>query len=175
MTGLYYGLILRNYPVKRNSRIPWMPSGLPENSGDLPGPPLGPSRTPMDHASSHISTNFQRQKLSIAASESFRCNTSFRQWFPWTVLSCMLREQSPFQCPSTGMAQWIYPSDLALVPRLYIYIYISTSKGRFAVDQGFEYKEFVTWRCLGEFFGPPGSLCGPLGVLNFCVNACSNF
>ena len=37
-----------------------------------------------------------------------------------------------------------------------------TSNGRFAVDREFEGIEFVSWGGLGEVFGPPVALCGPL-------------
>jgi hypothetical protein len=47
------------------------------------------------HKDGHISTNFQRQKLSIAASESACCNAS-PQGLLWTVLCCIRREQNHF-------------------------------------------------------------------------------
>ena len=47
------------------------------------------------HKNGHISTNVQRQKLSIAASESACCNAS-PQGLLWTVLCCIRREQSHF-------------------------------------------------------------------------------
>ena len=93
---LYYGII----QVKRTPWIPGEsrnPKGLPGTARarpwDPPGTALGPPSTPLgpqgtplgslgtpadptDHKNIHTSTNLQRQKLSIAASESFRCNAS---------------------------------------------------------------------------------------------------
>ena len=62
---------------------PWDPPGT------RPGPPVDPGDS-TDHKNGHTSTSLQRQKLSIAAYESFRCNAS-PQGLPWTVLSWILR------------------------------------------------------------------------------------
>ena len=52
---------------------PGTPMGPPGTSlrppGDAPGTPRGPPGTPMDHENNHISTNIQRQKVSIAVFE----------------------------------------------------------------------------------------------------------
>ena len=90
-------------------RMPGIPRDFPEPpeaSRDPMGTPLRPpgdapetSRrhpwNPMEHKNNHISTNFHRQKPSIAASESFCCNAS-PQRLPWTALCCIRREQGPF-------------------------------------------------------------------------------
>ena len=94
ITGSYYGIILRNDLMESYSgiifvkRIPRMPATAPEPLG-IPGNPLGrplgpPGDAPgtprdasgtlggaplMDYTNSHISTNFQRQKLSITVFE----------------------------------------------------------------------------------------------------------
>ena len=95
----------------------------------------------------HISTNVQRQKLSIAASESFRCNAS-PQRLPWAVLSCIRRERSPFSSatgPLRGDPRFQegvdahggkesahkaqrpgYPHTLYIYIYAYIYIYMYT-------------------------------------------------
>ena len=39
-----------------------------------------------------------------------------------------------------------------------------TSNGRFAVDREFECIDLVAWRGLGELFGPPWEVFGPLGT-----------
>ena len=70
--------------------IQGIPGKSPESPGtswDSLGTPLGPSvdasgtlqgllGTSTDYKNNNISTNSQRQKLSIAASESVRCNAS---------------------------------------------------------------------------------------------------
>ena len=89
ITELYHLNIVRNYPYGKHPRetrgvhrSPWDSEDIP---GTLLGPlgtPLGPPRdhwdTPMDHKNSHIAVNVYRQKLSLAASEYFRCNASIR-------------------------------------------------------------------------------------------------
>ena len=91
-------------------------------SGETPGIPGGPEDL-HDHTNSKISTNLQRQKRSVAASAFLRCIASPRG-LPWTGLLCILREQSPFWPPGKGIAHCIYPNAVALVPCLYVYIYI---------------------------------------------------
>ena len=65
-TELYYGIILRNYPVEMNPGSPDTspgPLGTPRTSW---GPLWGSPGDPPDHKNNHISTNSQRQKLLIA-------------------------------------------------------------------------------------------------------------
>ena len=82
-----YGVILRNHSYEKD---PWIPGESPDSLGPLgtplagPWDPLGRARhprgcqwTPRDHKNSHVSTSVQRQKPTIAASESFCCNASF--------------------------------------------------------------------------------------------------
>ena len=75
-----YYRITMNISMKTIWGIPGA-AELPGTFGDHPGTPLGlprdaPGGNPMDHKKSHVFTNGQRQKISIAASESFRCNAS---------------------------------------------------------------------------------------------------
>ena len=90
---IYYEIALPNHPMKRNPRTP---RTSPEPPRDSPGTPLeqpvdsprtpqGPPGTTMDDKNSNISTHLQRQKLSIAASESFCCNASSQRLL-WTPL-----------------------------------------------------------------------------------------
>ena len=83
ITGLYYGIILQICHELSYEKDPGDPRGVPGAPWDLQGPPgtpLGTAQgrswdppgipgTPMDHKNGHVSTNLQRQKLSIAASE----------------------------------------------------------------------------------------------------------
>ena len=74
-------------------------TGFPGISGTSRGPSATLQGPPPDHKNDHISANCQRQKLSIAASESFRCNASSHR-LPWAVLSCILSEWRPFRSPT---------------------------------------------------------------------------
>ena len=93
--GLYYRIMLGNYPVKMNLGIPGEPPEPPVTSGNPAGTPLGPPgrplgrpkdvprtprappKIPMGYKNGHIFGNLQRQKLSIAATESVHCRGSW--------------------------------------------------------------------------------------------------
>ena len=95
--GLYYGVILRNRITQSHYRIiSWNyitesslwkasrgsteslgpPQSRPWDPGDAPGAPQGP-RGPPRTTRTAMSQNKKRQRLSIVASESFRCPQDF--------------------------------------------------------------------------------------------------
>ena len=91
-------IILRNYVTEcTHEKEPRHPRTSPGPLGTL-GTPRDSQGAPTNRKTHDISFNLQRQKLSIAASESLRCNAS-PQRLPWAVLSCMLPEWSPFGPP----------------------------------------------------------------------------
>ena len=76
---VYNGIILQNHLYEKDARDPLDPLGTPLDPPRTPlGPHGAPPRTPMEHKNKNISTNSQREKVSIAASESFRCNASLQ-------------------------------------------------------------------------------------------------
>ena len=99
ITESYYRFIVRNYPY---AKVTGGPQGVPGATWNLQDPPghapgthqgraWDPQRhlgTPADHKNNHISTDSECKKLSVAASESFRCNASFQR-LPWTALPCI--------------------------------------------------------------------------------------
>ena len=119
-TGSYYGIILRNYLVKRN----------PGPLGNLRmsmGPPATLQGPLMDHTNRHKNKNVQRQMLSVAASESLRWNAS-SQRLPWTVLSCTVKNGAPFG-PSAptwrgNRNRSKSPGAPDLSAHIYMYIYV---------------------------------------------------
>ena len=80
----YYRVILWNHIMElslwkgspRSQGSPQGPLGLPEHASESAP---GRTWTPTDHKNNCISTNWQRQTHSIAASESFSCNAWFRR------------------------------------------------------------------------------------------------
>ena len=89
--------------MKRNPGIPKTSPKPPGNSGDLPRTHRNPPGPTIDNDNEHISTNLQRQKLSIAESES-----SLQRIIP-TPLECFVmyttRTGAPFGSPNSPM-EW---------------------------------------------------------------------
>ena len=98
--GSYHELVIQKYHLKRNTgnhgpspepptikgtpwARPWDQLGIPWG---YPRDRLGPPRTFSDDKNRHISLNLHRPKLSLAASDCFRCNALFQE-LPPTILS----------------------------------------------------------------------------------------
>ena len=118
-TKIYYGITSWHHTYEKDpgnpgeSPAPQGTSGVPmgtplQPAGTSLGPPGDALGTYTDHTNTYISTNVQRWKLSIAASESFRCNAS-PHGLPQAILSCILWERSPF-----GSRHWDYELDLPM-------------------------------------------------------------
>ena len=87
---------------------PGTPKDAPGTPGDAPGHPrdrLGPL---MDHKNNHISTNIQRQKLSVAVFEPASWDPS-HDGLDWTGLSIKRPPKINKLGGDHPMGQWVYP------------------------------------------------------------------
>ena len=97
--------------------------GTPRDApGSSPGTPLGPPGTLMDHKNGHISTNVQRQKLSIAVFEP-ACGDPSPERLDRSILPIKRPPKSKKGTPRPGISRLRGTNALRLCIQLYIDIY----------------------------------------------------
>ena len=96
------------------------PFEVPLGTWNFLGPPRPPPGDPTWTTKIVISTNLQRQTLSIGASEPFRCNT-LPQGPSWTVFHVYYENTAPFGPPEPGYGPL---GDIHICIYIYVYMYI---------------------------------------------------